>query len=61
MPALERARAAGIDVAMCHDQGHGPIKLLGLENGVNIIVGFPYVRTSVDHGTAFDIAGTAFV
>ncbi len=43
---------------MYHDQGHGPIKVLGLEAGVNITVGLPYVRTSVDHGTAFDIAGT---
>jgi 4-hydroxythreonine-4-phosphate dehydrogenase len=45
-------------VAMYHDQGHGPIKVLGIENGVNITVGLPVVRTSVDHGTAFDIAGT---
>ncbi|GAC1538840.1 MAG: D-threonate 4-phosphate dehydrogenase [Candidatus Velthaea sp.] len=45
-------------VAMYHDQGHGPIKVLGLEAGVNITVGLPYIRTSVDHGTAFDIAGT---
>lgn len=44
-------------VAMYHDQGHGPIKVLGLESGVNITVGLPVVRTSVDHGTAFDIAG----
>ena len=44
-------------VAMYHDQGHGPVKVLGLENGVNITVGLPVVRTSVDHGTAFDIAG----
>jgi 4-hydroxythreonine-4-phosphate dehydrogenase len=47
-----------IVVAMYHDQGHGPIKVLGLESGVNITVGLPVVRTSVDHGTAFDIAGT---
>ncbi len=46
-----------IVVAMYHDQGHGPIKVLGLESGVNITVGLPVVRTSVDHGTAFDIAG----
>jgi 4-hydroxythreonine-4-phosphate dehydrogenase len=46
-----------IIVAMYHDQGHGPIKVLGLESGVNITVGLPMVRTSVDHGTAFDIAG----
>ncbi|MGH1591773.1 4-hydroxythreonine-4-phosphate dehydrogenase PdxA [Methylobacterium phyllosphaerae] len=45
-------------VAMYHDQGHGPIKVLGLEAGVNITVGLPVIRTSVDHGTAFDIAGT---
>ena len=44
-------------VAMYHDQGHGPVKVLGIENGVNITVGLPVVRTSVDHGTAFDIAG----
>ena len=44
-------------VAMYHDQGHGPIKVLGLESGVNITVGLPVIRTSVDHGTAFDIAG----
>ncbi len=47
-----------IVVAMYHDQGHGPIKVLGLESGVNITVGLPMIRTSVDHGTAFDIAGT---
>ena len=45
-------------VAMYHDQGHGPVKVLGLEAGVNITVGLPFVRTSVDHGTALDIAGT---
>jgi len=45
-------------VAMYHDQGHGPIKVMGIESGVNITVGLPVVRTSVDHGTAFDIAGT---
>jgi 4-hydroxythreonine-4-phosphate dehydrogenase len=44
-------------VAMYHDQGQGPIKVLGLETGVNITVGLPVIRTSVDHGTAFDIAG----
>ena len=44
-------------VAMYHDQGHGPVKVLGLEAGVNVTVGLPVVRTSVDHGTAFDIAG----
>ena len=45
-------------VAMYHDQGHGPVKVLGLEAGVNVTVGLPFVRTSVDHGTAFDIAGS---
>jgi 4-hydroxythreonine-4-phosphate dehydrogenase len=45
-------------VAMYHDQGHCPVKVLGLETGVNITVGLPVIRTSVDHGTAFDIAGT---
>lgn len=44
-------------VAMYHDQGHGPVKVLGLEAGVNITVGLDVIRTSVDHGTAFDIAG----
>jgi 4-phospho-D-threonate 3-dehydrogenase / 4-phospho-D-erythronate 3-dehydrogenase len=43
---------------MYHDQGHGPIKVLGLDGGVNVTVGLPIVRTSVDHGTAFDIAGS---
>jgi 4-hydroxythreonine-4-phosphate dehydrogenase len=48
-------------VAMYHDQGHGPVKVLGIEAGVNISVGLPVIRTSVDHGTAFDIAGTGKV
>jgi 4-hydroxythreonine-4-phosphate dehydrogenase len=48
-------------VAMYHDQGHGPIKVLGIEAGVNITVGLPVPRTSVDHGTALDIAGTGTV
>ncbi|MDR2723205.1 MAG: 4-hydroxythreonine-4-phosphate dehydrogenase PdxA [Cellulomonadaceae bacterium] len=48
-------------VAMYHDQGHGPIKVLGIEEGVNITVGLPVIRTSVDHGTAFDIAGSGRV
>jgi 4-hydroxythreonine-4-phosphate dehydrogenase len=46
-----------IVVAMYHDQGHGPVKILGVEHGVNVTVGLPVIRTSVDHGTAFDIAG----
>jgi 4-phospho-D-threonate 3-dehydrogenase / 4-phospho-D-erythronate 3-dehydrogenase len=45
-----------IVVAMYHDQGHIPLKLIGFESGVNISVGMPVIRTSVDHGTAFDIA-----
>jgi 4-hydroxythreonine-4-phosphate dehydrogenase len=45
-------------VAMYHDQGHAPIKVLGIDAGVNITVGLPVIRTSVDHGTALDIAGT---
>jgi 4-hydroxythreonine-4-phosphate dehydrogenase len=42
---------------MYHDQGHGPVKVLGFEAVVNVTVGLPVIRTSVDHGTAFDIAG----
>lgn len=44
-------------VAMYHDQGHIPMKLLAFDTGVNMTVGLPIIRTSVDHGTAFDIAG----
>ena len=47
-----------IVVAQYHDQGLIPVKYLGVDEGVNITVGLPFVRTSVDHGTAFDIAGT---
>ena len=47
-----------IVVAMYHDQGHIPMKLLAFDSGVNVSIGLPVVRTSVDHGTAFDIAGT---
>ncbi|MEK7405345.1 MAG: 4-hydroxythreonine-4-phosphate dehydrogenase PdxA [Acidobacteriota bacterium] len=43
-------------VCMYHDQGHIPLKLLDFEGGVNVTLGLPIVRTSVDHGTAFDIA-----
>ncbi len=78
-PAIEEARALGIDcsgphsgdtifvralrgefdliVAMYHDQGHIPMKLLDFDGGVNVSLGMPIIRTSVDHGTAFDIAG----
>ncbi|HEV3002809.1 MAG TPA: 4-hydroxythreonine-4-phosphate dehydrogenase PdxA, partial [Pirellulales bacterium] len=82
-PAVEQARAEGIDadgphpadtlmvraragefdgvVAMYHDQGHIALKLLGFHRAVNITLGLPIVRTSVAHGTAFDLAwrGTA--
>ncbi|MEO1293075.1 MAG: 4-hydroxythreonine-4-phosphate dehydrogenase PdxA [Pseudomonadota bacterium] len=44
-------------VAQYHDQGLIPVKYLGIEDGVNITLGLPFVRTSPDHGTAFDIAG----
>lgn len=47
-----------VAVAMFHDQGHIAVKVLGFETGVNATIGLPIVRTSVDHGTAFDIAGT---
>jgi 4-hydroxythreonine-4-phosphate dehydrogenase len=45
-------------IALYHDQGHIPLKLMGFDTGVNITIGLPIIRTSVDHGTAFDIAGT---
>ena len=44
-------------VAMYHDQGLGPLKLIAFDNGVNLTLGLPFVRTSPDHGTAPDIAG----
>ena len=47
-----------IVVAMVHDHGLIPVKYLGVEQGVNVTLGLPFVRTSPDHGTAFDIAGT---
>ena len=49
-------------VCMYHDQGHAPMKLMSFESAVNVTIGLPIVRTSVDHGTAFDIAwqGKAF-
>jgi 4-hydroxythreonine-4-phosphate dehydrogenase len=54
----DKARAR-YDVAMCmyHDQALIPLKTLSMENGVNVTLGLPIVRTSPDHGTAFDIAG----
>jgi 4-phospho-D-threonate 3-dehydrogenase / 4-phospho-D-erythronate 3-dehydrogenase len=58
-----RAAASSFDAVVCmyHDQGHIPAKLLDFESGVNVTLGLPIIRTSVDHGTAFDIAykGTA--
>jgi 4-hydroxythreonine-4-phosphate dehydrogenase len=78
VPAVERARRAGVDVsgpfptdtlmvrardgefdgvvAMYHDQGHIALKLLGMHRAVNVTLGLPIVRTSVAHGTAFDLA-----
>jgi 4-hydroxythreonine-4-phosphate dehydrogenase len=44
-------------IAMYHDQGHIPLKLIAMDEGVNVTLGIPIVRTSVDHGTAYDIAG----
>lgn len=54
-----RARQGEFDivVAQYHDQGLIPVKYLGVEQGVNTTIGLPFIRTSVDHGTAFDIAG----
>jgi 4-hydroxythreonine-4-phosphate dehydrogenase len=54
-----RARKGEFDivVAQYHDQGLIPVKYLGIDHGVNVTVGLPFIRTSVDHGTAFDIAG----
>jgi len=43
---------------MYHDQGHIPFKMLAFDTGVNITLGLPIIRVSVDHGTAFDIAWT---
>ena len=45
-------------IAMYHDQGHIPIKVYDWQRSVSVNLGLPFVRTSVDHGTAFDIAGT---
>ena len=56
---FQRAAAGAFDlvVAMYHDQGHIPVKLHGFDSGVNVTIGLPIKRVSVDHGTAFDIAG----
>ncbi len=53
----EHPGAFDLVVAMYHDQGLIPVKYLGVEEGVNVTLGLPFVRTSPDHGTAFDIAG----
>jgi 4-hydroxythreonine-4-phosphate dehydrogenase len=61
MRARAKDKQAGefdVVVAMYHDQGLIPVKYLGVEKGVNVTLGLPLVRTSPDHGTAFDIAGT---
>ena len=55
--AVHRDRYDAI-VCMYHDQGHAPMKLLAFDSGVNVTLGLPILRTSVDHGTAFDIAWT---
>lgn len=54
-----RMRAGDFDlvVALYHDQGHAPVKLVAMDEGVNVTLGISIVRTSVDHGTAYDIAG----
>ncbi|WP_028603255.1 4-hydroxythreonine-4-phosphate dehydrogenase PdxA [Ottowia thiooxydans] len=54
----QRAGEFDVVVAMYHDQGLIPVKYLGVEQGVNVTLGLPFVRTSPDHGTAFDIAGS---
>jgi 4-hydroxythreonine-4-phosphate dehydrogenase len=55
---MGQAATFDVVVAMYHDQGLIPVKYLGVEKGVNVTLGLPLVRTSPDHGTAFDIAGT---
>jgi len=52
-------REFDVVIAMYHDQGLIPVKYLGIDDGVNVTLGLPFVRTSPDHGTAFDIAGKA--
>ena len=54
----DQAGEFDVVVAMYHDQGLIPIKYLGLDEGVNVTLGLPLLRTSPDHGTAFDLAGT---
>ena len=54
-----RARLGEFDVVIAayHDQGLIPVKYLGVDEGVNVTLGLPFIRTSPDHGTAFEIAG----
>jgi 4-hydroxythreonine-4-phosphate dehydrogenase len=54
------AAKGGYDAVVCmyHDQGLIPLKLLHFDDGVNVTLGLPIIRTSVDHGTAYDLAGT---
>ena len=56
---FHKAYHGGFDavVAMYHDQGLAPLKMIAFDQGVNLTLGLPFVRTSPDHGTAFDIAG----
>src|SRR5690606_26598691 len=54
----ERARSADCVLAMYHDQGLPVLKYASFGRGVNVTLGLPFVRTSVDHGTALDLAGT---
>jgi 4-hydroxythreonine-4-phosphate dehydrogenase len=54
---MARKGRYGAMIAMYHDQGLGPLKMLGFDKGVNLTLGLPILRTSPDHGTAFDIAG----
>ncbi len=56
--SVNHAGEFDVVVAMYHDQGLIPVKYLGMDQGVNVTLGLPLVRTSPDHGTAFDIAGT---
>ena len=54
-----RASQGEFDAVLCmyHDQGLIPLKLLGFHDGVNVTIGLPFIRTSPDHGTAYEIAG----
>ena len=63
MRARQRAdgqRAFDVVIAMYHDQGLIPVKYLGVEQGVNVTLGLPLIRTSPDHGTAMDLTAGAF-